>query len=68
MDVVGVTILAEDGIACVVQSPANVQKALRDYWAPVYSVKPADEAKAKTLLDRYYSGFNHLFTFASIPP
>ena len=68
MNVTGVTIFSAEGTASVVHTPSNIQKALTNYWAPVYSVKPGDEAKAKVLLDRYHRKYSHSFTFADIPP
>ena len=48
------------------QSPQDVQKALQDYWAPVYSDKPFDADAANKFLKVYCNKNQHLFDFAEL--
>ena len=50
----------------VVSSPDAVQEALKEYWSPVYGLKPIDTDKAQKLLKFYAKHNRHLFEFSDL--
>ena len=47
----------------VVDSPDQIQEALKEYWGPVYEPKPFDSDKAQKLFKLYFKSNSHLFEF-----
>jgi len=49
-----------------VTNAGDIQNELRNFWGDVYSLKPCDVAKAKSLLKVYCRNQGHLFSFSGI--
>jgi len=62
----GVTVSGADGIEARVADNDGIQKALREYWGPVYEHRDMDVDAANKLLRIFQSRNQNLFQFSSL--